>query len=144
MDVIIGEGMILTRLARQRVLKEALRLPHEMVIPDVMLADTLVDLGGYDRSALVEMGARVGQLDSDGVELARTYQADYPALSTTETFALVLAEMTGDGAILLAGEPPLCRTAESHGLEVRGLPWIVDEMHRYGTVGIEQLRTASW
>ena len=144
MNVIVGEGLILTRLADLRVLEEAFRLPDEMIVPDVMLADTLFDVDGYDRSALVSMGARLGHLDSEGVELARTYQADYPALSTTETFALVLVEAAGEGSILLAGEPPLCRTAESHGLEVRGIPWILDEMRRHGTADIEQLRTTSW
>lgn len=143
MDMIVGESLILTRLAQRQVLEEALRLPHEVIIPDVMLADTLLDFGGYDGSALVEMGARVGHLDSEGVELATTYQAQYPALSTSETFALVLAEAAGEGAILLSG-PPLSGTAESHGLEVRGFPWMVEEMRRHGTVGIAQPRTALW
>jgi hypothetical protein len=142
MNVIVGEGLILTRLADLRVLEQAFRLPHEMIVPDVMLADTLFELGGYDRSAFVEMGARVGHLDGDGVELARTYQVDYPALSTTEAFALVLAEASGDGSILLTGEPLLCSTAEAHRLEVRGLLWIFDEMHRHGTASIAQLQTA--
>ena len=142
MNVIVGEGLILTRLADLRVLEEAFRLPHEMIIPDVMLADTLFELGDYDRSAFVEMGARIGHLDGEGIELATTYQAHYPALSTTETFALVLAEAAGEGSILLTGEPLLCSTAESHGLEVRGLLWILDEMHRHGTASIAQLQRA--
>lgn len=121
MNVIVGEGLILTRLADLEVLEEAFGLPHEMIVPDVMLADTLLELGGYDQSALVEMGARVGHLDADGIELARTYQADHPALSNSETFALVLTEAAGEGSILLTGEPLLCSTAEAHGLEVRGL-----------------------
>jgi hypothetical protein len=133
MNVIVGESLILTRLADLRVLEAAFRLPHEMILPDVMFADTLFELGGYGRPAFVKLGARVGHLDSEGVELARTYQVDYPALSTTEAFALVLAEAAGDAStILLTAEPLLCSTAEAHRLEVRGLLWILDEMHRHG------------
>jgi hypothetical protein len=144
MNVIVGESLILTYLAQRRVLEEALRLPHEMVVPDVMLVDTLLDLGSYDRKALLAMGARVGYLDGDGVELARAYQADYAALSTTETFALVLAEAAGEAAILLSGEVAFRRAAESHGLQVRGLSWILDEMNRHGMADIERLRTELW
>ena len=132
MNVIVGEGLILTRLADLGVLEQAFQLPHEMIVPDVMLADTLFKLGRYDPSAFVEMGGRLGHLDGDGVELARTYQADYPALSTTEAFALVMVEAAGEGSILLTGEPLLCSAAEAHRLEVRGLLWILDEMHRHG------------
>ena len=85
MNVIVGEGLILTRLADLGVLEQAFQLPHEMIVPDVMLADTLFKLGRYDLSAFVEMGGRLRHLDGDGVELARTYQADYPALSTSES-----------------------------------------------------------
>ena len=144
MNVIVGEGLILTRLADLRVLEQAFQLPHEMIVPDVMLADTLLELEDCDPSALVKMGARVGHLDADGIELARTYQADYPALSTSETFAIVLAEAAGEGSILLTGETLLCSIAEAHGLEVRGLLWILDEMHRHGTASIAQLLQTAW
>lgn len=78
MSVIVGESLILCRLAELRLLEEAFRLPHEVIIPDVMLADGFVDPHGYDLAASIEMGARFGRLDGEGVELAMSYQTSYP------------------------------------------------------------------
>lgn len=144
MDVIVADCLMLTRLAQRRVLEEAIRLPHQMVIPDVMFVDQQADLGPYDRPALIDLGARVGRLDRDGVELALTYRSQYPALGTTETFSLVLAEAASEASVLLTGAPPLFDIAEAHGLDARELTWILDELHRHGTVGITPLETPLW
>lgn len=144
MDVIVADCLILARLAQRRVLEEAIQLPHKIIIPDVMFVDQLSDLGRYDTPALVDLGARLGRLDSDGVEMALTYRSRYPALGTTETFSLVLAEAASEASVLLTGAPPLFDIAEAHGLDARGLPWILDELHRYGTVGPTPLETPLW
>jgi hypothetical protein len=144
MDVIVADCLILTRLAQRRVLEEAIRLPHEVIIPDVMFVDQLSDLGGYDRPTLVDLGARVGRLDGDGVAMALTYRTQYPALGTTETFSLVMAEAASEESVLLTDAPPLIDIAEAHGLDARGLPWIFNEIHRHGSDGVAPLETPLW
>ena len=48
-------------------------LPYEFLVPDVMFADELLDLGSYTRDDLLEAGLKVGGLDSDGVAVAFRY-----------------------------------------------------------------------
>jgi hypothetical protein len=109
-----------------------------------MFVDQLSDLGRYDRPTLVDLGARVGRLDGEGVEMALTYRAQYPALGTTETFSLVMAEAASEDSVLLTDAPALIDVAEAHGLDARGLPWIFDEIHRHGADGVAPLETPLW
>lgn len=142
MDVIVGDRLILIRLAQERGLGQPIRLPYPLVVPDVANADELASQGICDGPTLVQMRIRLRHLDPDGVELAGTYQARYPGLSTTEIFALVLAEAEARRSILLTGEPLLARIAEAHALEVRGILWILDEICRHATTESAAAETA--
>ena len=87
MDVIVADCVILTRLAQRRVLEEAIRLPHQMIIPDVMFVDQLFDLAATTGRLWSIWALEFGRLDGRASR-ALTYRAQYPALSTTTETSL--------------------------------------------------------
>lgn len=141
MRVIISDAPVLIDLAKAQLIEPALRLPYEFVIPDVMVADELVEFGCLDRDTLSKLGLKQGMLDGDGVSQALRYFARDVSMSTNECFALVLAETT-PGAILLTGNQA-CRTiAEQHQIAMHGVLWLIDQIHKYGCIDVIELRAA--
>ena len=53
MLVIVSDSSVLIDLAKARLIESALGLPYEFVVPDVMFADELLDLGSYTREDLL-------------------------------------------------------------------------------------------
>ena len=51
MLVIVSDSSVLIDLAKARLIESALALPYEFLVPDVMFADELLDLGSYTRAA---------------------------------------------------------------------------------------------
>lgn len=132
MLVIVSDSSVLIDLAKARLIESALALPYEFVVPDVMFADELLDLGSYTRDDLLEVGLKVGGLDSHGVAVAFRYAERYLALSNNDAFALTLAK-TG-GSVLLAGDGALRKAAAEENVEVHGHLWLSDEMEKCKTV----------
>lgn len=132
MLVIVSDSSVLIDLAKARLIESALALPYEFVVPDVMFADELLDLGNYTREDLLEAGLKVGGLDSDGVAVAFRYSERYLALSNNDAFALTLAKK--GGSVLLAGDGALRQAAAEENVEVHGHLWLSDEMEKYKTV----------
>jgi predicted nucleic acid-binding protein len=135
--VIVSDSSVLIDLAKVRLIESALALPYQFVVPDVMFADELLDLGSYTRDDLLENGLQVGGLDGDGVVAAFGYAERYLALSNNDAFALALAK-TG-GGVLLAGDGALRQAAAEENVEVHGHLWLSDEMEKHKTVTRKRL-----
>ena len=118
MLVIVSDSSVLIDIARVQLIERALALPYEFVVPDVMFADELLDLGRYTRDSLLEAGLKIGGLDGDGVLAAFGYAERYRALSSNDAFALALAK-TAD-SVLLTGDRTLRRAAAEENVEVHG------------------------
>ena len=104
MKIVISNSSVLTDLAKTELVEPVLALPFEFMIPDVMLARGLLDLGRYKPDQLVQLGFKIGHLD--GMESARAiayFRRHRLQLSPNDCFAWRLAEvhrgilMTGDG-----------------------------------------------
>jgi predicted nucleic acid-binding protein len=130
--VVVSDSSVLIDLAKARLFEPAFALPYRFVIPDVMFADELLDLGSYTREDALAMGVRVARLDGDGVNTALGYAQRYVALSSNDAFALALASV--NSWMLLAGDGALRRAAGAENVQVHGHLWLVDEMRRHGTV----------
>ena len=141
MRVIINDSSVLIDLAKARLIENALQLPYQFVIPDVIFADELLRLKHYQRDQLLDLGFVLGELDGARVATVYSYSARYTVLSINDCFALVLAETT-DNAILLTGDKALRVTAEKHGVETRGILWLIDQMQDSGTADAETLHAA--
>ena len=59
-------------------------------------------------------------------------------LSVHDGLAFALAESV-KACVLLTGDAELRTLAESHDMEVHGILWLLDEIHRHGLAPAEQL-----
>ena len=137
MLVIVSDSSVLIDLAKARIIKSALGLPYEFVVPDVMFADELLDLGSYTREDLLVAGLKVSGLDGDGVAVAFGFAERYLALSNNDAFALALAKT--DSCVLLAGDGALRQAAVEENVEVHGHLWLSDEMEKHKTATRKRL-----
>jgi predicted nucleic acid-binding protein len=141
MRVVISDSSALIDLAKVQLMEGTLALPYEFVIPDVMFADELLDLKHYQRGQLLELGFRVGSLDSEGTGKALQYGSSYKSLSVYDCFALAMAESI-EQAILLTGDGHLRKVAQQHQVETHGIIWLCEQMRQHQTVAGKVLRVA--
>ncbi len=132
MLVIVSDSSVLIDLVKARLIENAFALPYEFVVPDVMFADELLDLGTYTHKHLRKAGLQVGGMDSAGLVVTFEYAKRYLRLSNNDCFALALAK-TGDNT-LLTSDHALRRAAAEENVEVHGHLWLVDEMEHHGLV----------
>lgn len=127
-------------LAKSGLVEATVRLPFEFVIPDVMVAEELLDLGDYTTDQLLALGFKVGSLDGKGVATAFTYAGEFRAeLSRQDCFALTLAEM--QKCVLMTGDRRLRRVAENKAIEVHGLLWLIDLMIEHQVMPLAEVLT---
>lgn len=81
------------------------------------------------------------ELPGEGVRRAQGLERDYPALSIHDCVAFTLAERMPD-SILLSADRKLRSAAEEHAIEVHGVLWVIEEMHKEATAAVDQLLTA--
>jgi hypothetical protein len=120
--IVISDSSVLTDLAKTELVEPVLALPFEFMIPDVMLARGLLDLGRYKPDQLVQLGFKIGHLD--GMESARAiayFRRHRLQLSPNDCFAWRLAEV--HRGILMTGDGDLRRIAAENGVEVHGVLW---------------------
>jgi predicted nucleic acid-binding protein len=141
MQIIISDTNALIDLRKGVLLEALLRLPYEVQIPDFLYADELISFSPAEKRSLHRQGLKVvglaGPLVDKALRLARTY----PALRFYDCTAFVLAE-SSPGTILLTGDNKLKGVAEQHQVEVHGVLWAVDEMHRHAAASNTVLRAA--
>ncbi|WP_096704077.1 hypothetical protein [Magnetospirillum sp. 15-1] len=136
--IVISDSSVLMDLAKTGLVEAALLLPFEFVIPDVMVAEELLDLGSYTADQLLALGFKEGALDGKGVTTAFAYTSEFRAeLSRQDCFALTLAEVRQ--CILMTGDRRLRRVAESKSIEVHGLIWLIDLMIEHAVVSKEAM-----
>jgi predicted nucleic acid-binding protein len=126
-------------LAVGQLLESVVALPYEFVIPDVILAQELLDLAGYHAKALPEMGFQIGVLANiqTAFDLFTSHRRE---ISLNDSFALALA-MTRD-AILMTGDRRLRRISQVKGIDVRGTLWVTAELARHQIMPPEALLAA--
>lgn len=136
--IVISDSSVLMDLAKTGLVEAVLHLPYEFVIPDVMIAEELLDLGAYTASQLLALGFKEGSLDGRGVAQAFAYASEFRTkLSRQDCFALTLAEQ--NRCILMTGDSRLRRVAEEKDVEVHGILWLVDLMVDHKAVPPEEI-----
>ncbi len=138
LKIIVSDSSVLMDLAKVRLLEATVALPFEFMIPDVMLATELLDLGSYHPSELVGLGFRKGQLDGTGTRQASIYFRQHRQhLSLNDCFAWRLAER--HAGILMTGDGKLRQIASSAGVEVHGTLWAIELMMKHATCPRDRL-----
>ena len=104
------------------ILENALRLPHDFLLPDVIAEECKEPPGEYLKSLdIVSVSLEAEHIDSVAILVEQYGQ---PSLS--DLFALTYAK--AHVHMLLTGDGPLRAAAENEGVEVHGVIWIVDAM----------------
>lgn len=141
MRIIVSDSSCLIDLRKASLLHAFLRLPYEIVIPDTLFEEELLKFSAAEKATLLQGGLKIVELPAEGVRRAQGLERAYPALSIHDCFAFTLAERTPN-SILLSGDGKLRSIAEQHDLEVHGVLWLIEEMHKEATAAEELLVAA--
>jgi hypothetical protein len=117
------------------------RLPYELLIPNTLFEDELLKFTTVQKSALLRGGLQVIDLPGDRVTRAVDVTREIPRLSIHDGFAFALAEQH-EGCVLLSGDGALRTYAAACAIEVRGVLWIIDELHRHEILPVAALLNA--
>ena len=134
MRVLVSDTSVLIDLERGSLLEASFRLPYQFSVPDLLYDRELKNWGGEE---LVRLGLSVEELDGDGVQRARAYRQQKPALSLPDCFALALAQTRS--WVLLSGDSVLRQLAADEAVKCHGVLWLLDEMHNAAVVSIREL-----
>jgi predicted nucleic acid-binding protein len=130
MRVVVSDSSCLIDLRKVSLLDALLRLPCEFLIPDTLFEDELLKFTAVQKKALIRAGLKVIDLPGERVLRAQAVIRQAPRLSVHDGFAFALAE-GHPGCILLTGDGELRNLAARHKMEVHGVLWIIDELHRH-------------
>ena len=137
MKVLVSDSSILIEFSRRELLYRMFQLEFQFVVPDLLFHEELIDLGVYSRQDLLGFGLKVESLDSEGVAMAIVYQAERPALSLVDSFALAIADR--QGWPLLTEDRAMRSVAQSKGIVHRGALWVIDNMLEAGILSTPEV-----
>lgn len=140
MRILISDTSCLIDLRKASLLEAFVQLPYDLVIPDVLFEQELVNFSNSEKE-LLKRALRVVSLSGEEVIKVQNVNRDYPALTLNDCFAFVIAEQTPD-CILMTGDRHLRDLATCSGVEVHGVLWGIDEMYRAQSATVNQLYSA--
>ena len=141
MRIIVSDSSCLIDLKKASLLGVFLSLPYEILIPNTLFEDELLSFTAGEKRMLLQSGLQVVDLPGQQVLRAREVITSRPRLSVHDGFAYALAEMH-TGSILLTGDGQLRALATSNKIEVHGVLWVVDEIHRGRLTTVKALHAA--
>jgi predicted nucleic acid-binding protein len=130
MRIVVSDSSCLIDLRKVSLLAAFLKLPYEVLIPNILFDDELLKFTATEKRALLRGGLNVVEVPGTGVLRARQIIQTTPRLSINDGFAFAVAESRA-GCILVTGDGLLRTVATEHGIEVHGVLWIIDELHRH-------------
>ena len=135
MRIVVSDSSCLIDLRKASLLDALVRLPYELLIPNTLFANELLKFTAAQKRALLRGGMKVIDLPGDRVTRAVEVSREVPRLSIHDGFAFALAEQH-QGCVLLSGDGALRNYAAARAVEVRGVLWVLDELHRHGVVPV--------
>lgn len=141
MRIVVSDSSCLIDLRKASLLGAFLRLPYEVLIPNTLFDDELLKFTIAEKRSLVRNGLKVVDVPAPGVRRAQDVIRRAPRLSTNDGFAFAVAE-SHEGCILVTGDALLRSVATDHGIEVHGVLWVLEELHRHKIVAPGALASA--
>ena len=129
MRIIVSDSSCLIDLRKGSLLEVFLRLPYEFLIPNTLFEEELLKFTDAQKQVLIDGGLKIIDLSGERVLRAQEVLRTAPRLSVHDGFAFALAE-GHPGCILLSGDGALRKLASVHKIEVHGILWLIDEIHR--------------
>jgi predicted nucleic acid-binding protein len=130
MRIVVSDSSCLIDLRKVSLLDALLRIPCEFLIPDTLFEDELLNFTVAQKKAMIRAGLKVIDLPGERVLRAQAVIRQSPRLSVHDGFAFALAE-SHRGCVLLTGDGELRSLATRHKMEVHGVLWVIDEIHRH-------------
>jgi predicted nucleic acid-binding protein len=137
-STIVSDSSAIIDIDKACLLPALIGLPYHFVIPDALYEEELIELTNYSKSDLPKLGFHIEGFNSDGVEQAFAYQSRFPRLTPQDCFALTLASIA-ENTILLTGDKNLRKAAQQESIEVHGVIWACQQIHRYETASTQQI-----
>ena len=119
---LILDTTICIDLFNGQLLEKVIKLPNELVLPDVIIEELIKPPG----KNLIEIGYMVLSLDEEGIQQIILLRERYPKPSTNDLFALLLAKL--NACSLVTGDDSLRKAAKKEGVLVHGLLWVLDRL----------------
>lgn len=139
--IIVNDASCLIDLKKGRLLASFVRLPVDLAIPLTVRESELLDFTELEWDLLDGAGLITVDLPADGVQRAFEIGRQYSRLSANDAFCLATAERFED-RVLLTGDRLLRTAAEENAVDVHGILWVVDELHRLDICGPDELLAA--
>lgn len=136
MSVLVSDTSVLVDLERGNFLSATFSLPVTLAVPDLLYAQ---ELSNYNGEELLDLGLQILELNDQGVEMANNYRKQVRAISLPDSFALVLAKISG--FILLTGDGALRNLAAKEQVECHGVLWILDFLEQEQVIAAANLYT---
>lgn len=140
-SIVVHDASCLFDLRKGRLLGQIKQLPHQFVIPLPIRTDEILDFTAQEWRTLDNGGMKTHDLPAKEMRQAERMKQQYGALSAHDCLALVTA-LSHRGSILLTGDALLRKVAGEKNIEVHGILWIIDELHREESCETELLVTA--
>jgi predicted nucleic acid-binding protein len=138
MRIVVSDSSCLIDLRKVSLLDTLLRLPYEFLIPNTLFEDELLKFTSAQKKGLIQSGLKVMDLPGEQVLRAQEVVQKTPQLSAHDGFAFALAESC-PGCIMLTGDNSLRVLATRHDIEVHGVLWVIDEIHRHKLTDVDNL-----
>ncbi len=131
MRIIVSDSSCLIDLRKASLMEAFLELPFEVLIPNTLFEDELLKFTAAQKRTLLRAGLKVVDIPGPGVMRAREVILENPHLSIHDGFAFVLAE-NHKGCVLLTGDGRLRALAAKNSIDVHGVLWVIDQIHKNG------------
>lgn len=125
--VVVNDASCLIDLRKGSLLHVLCRLPYRFVVPLPIRVSELLDFTDQEWAILDDGGMETYDLPSEKVGDAFTLKRKHGRLSANDCFCLVATQCHEDG-ILLTGDRLLRSVAETAGVQVHGVLWVVDQL----------------
>ncbi len=132
MQLLISDANILIDIEEGGLVTLFFKLPYEFCVPDVLYYEELED----QHSHLCELGLSLRELSAKSLSRVSAIKAKYAKPSTTDVFALLLAQQ--ESCPLLSGDKDLRDAAQAELIDVRGTLWLVEELVQQGVINTNQ------
>jgi predicted nucleic acid-binding protein len=137
MRIIIHDASVLIDLVSMEVLNEALSLPYEMAVPDLVVHEIT---NPKQREALLAclQDGHINELPLTGDEIveAALMMNEWSGLSIADCSVILKArQMEG---MILSADMALRKKASALGFEVHGSLWLVERLHADGTISAQE------
>lgn len=115
---------------------ELFRLPHEIVVPDVLFEQELASRHQH----LLDLGLQVRSLPGPQVSEAYRFQLKYREPSVNDVFALTLAKSLG--CPLATGDRRLRAAAQAEGLQLLGTLTLMEQLYLHSIARVDEIGDA--